>query len=113
VGNILVIALLITPAATARLFVDRLAPTMALASALAVAASIAGLYIGYHSDVSAGGVIVLISTTAFFAAWLGAPKRGILSAPLARRSHQLLKEEPEAVAEVMLASREISAPHDA
>jgi manganese/iron transport system permease protein len=113
VGNILVIALLITPAATARLFVDRLAPTMALASALAVAASIAGLAIGYPTDVSAGGVIVLISTTAFVAAWLGAPRRGILSAPLARRSRTLLKEEPEAVAEVMLASREISAPHDA
>ncbi|HZP57807.1 MAG TPA: metal ABC transporter permease, partial [Dehalococcoidia bacterium] len=51
VGNILVIALLITPAATARLFTDRLVATAVLAAAIGLAASVAGIYVGYHTGV--------------------------------------------------------------
>ena len=112
VGNILVISLLITPPATARLLTDRLLPTMALASGLGAAAGIIGVYAGYQSDVSAGGTIVLIATAGFFAAWLAAPRHGILTSALARRRSALLKEPPEAVAEVILASSGIQAPHE-
>lgn len=111
VGNILVIALLITPAATARLLADRLLPTMVIAAALGSAACIAGVYVGYHSGISPGGTIVLISTLAFFAAWLGAPRHGILTVAIARRRGVLLGEAPEAEAEVILASRAIRSPH--
>jgi len=113
VGNILVIALLITPAATARLFTDRLAPTMTLAAALGAAASIVGLYAGYQFDTSAGGVIVLVATVTFLAAWLLAPRHGIVAIRMARRGGALLRSEPEAIAEVILASPEIRTPHNA
>jgi manganese/iron transport system permease protein len=112
VGNILVISLLITPAATARLFTDRLLPTAVLAAALGSAASVAGVYLGYHQGISAGGTIVLIATTVFFAAWLMAPRHGVIAGALARRDRALLRSEPEAVAEVILASPEIRAPHE-
>jgi manganese/iron transport system permease protein len=112
VGNILVISLLITPAATARLFTDRLAPTMALAAALGAAAGVAGTYVGYHADVSSGGSIVLIATLMFFVAWLAAPQHGILTVALRRSRAALLTAEPEAVAEVILASQRIRAPHN-
>jgi manganese/iron transport system permease protein len=113
VGDILVIALLITPAATARLLAERLVPTMLLACALGVAASITGLYVGYHAQVSPGGTIVLISTGTFFAAWLLAPRHGILSAGIARRDRSLLEAQPEAEAEIVMASPEIRVPHEA
>jgi manganese/iron transport system permease protein len=113
VGNILVIALLITPAATARLFTDRLAPTITLAAALGAAASVAGLYAGYQLETSAGGVIVLTATVTFLVAWLLAPRHGIVAVRMARRGGALLRSEPEAVAEVILASPEIRAPHEA
>jgi manganese/iron transport system permease protein len=111
VGNILVIALLITPAATARLLTDRLAPMMLLACMLGVIASVVGLYIGYQEESSAGGAIVLTSTAMFFAAWLFAPGRGIIPEAMARRSPALLRTEPEAEAEVIVASPEIVTPH--
>jgi len=113
VGNILVIALMITPAATARLVTDRLGQTAALAALLGSAASVAGLFIGYHNGVSPGGTIVLISTTGFFLAWLFAPRHGVVAALMARRDRALLGSQPEAVAEVLLASPEIRAPHEA
>lgn len=113
VGNILVISLLITPAATARLFTDRLVPTAALACALGAVAGVTGIFIGYDRDTSAGGIIVLTATAMFFAAWLLAPRHGIIPASLARRNPELLRAEPEAEAEIILASPEISAPHTA
>jgi manganese/iron transport system permease protein len=112
VGNILVISMVITPPATARLLTDRLAPMMALAACIGVAAGIAGTYIGYQGDVSAGGLIVLIATVAFFAAWLAAPRHGILTAALDGRRSALLRYLAEAVAEVILASSGIQAPHE-
>lgn len=113
VGNILVISLLITPAATARLFTDRLVPTAALACVLGAVAGVTGIFIGYHRDTSAGGIIVLTATAIFFAAWLLAPRHGIIPASLARRNPELLRAEPEAEAEIILASPEIRAPHTA
>ena len=113
VGDILVISLLITPAATARLLTDRLRSMALLAAAFGIAEGIAGVYVGYHADVSAGGTIVLISTATFFGAWLLAPRHGILTAGFARRSRALLAARPEAEAEVILASPEIRAPHRA
>jgi manganese/iron transport system permease protein len=113
VGNILVISLLITPAATARLFTDRLVPTAVLASILGTVAGVTGIFIGYQRDTSAGGIIVLAATAMFFAAWLMAPRHGIIPASMARRNPALLRAEPEAEAEIILASPEIRAPHTA
>lgn len=112
VGNILVIALLITPAATARILTDRLLPMALLATLFGVVASIAGLYIGWHYEVAEGGAIVLVSTVGFFVAWLLAPQEGLIARGLARRDRTLLTSEPEAVAEVILSSQEIRTPHE-
>ena len=78
VGNILVVAMLITPAATARLLTDRLLPMMATSALLGMAAGIIGLYVSYHADLAAGGMIVLVVTGFFLLAWLFAPRQGVL-----------------------------------
>jgi len=111
VGNILVIALLVTPAATARLFVDRLAPMMAGAVALGCVSSVAGLYAAHHAGISTGGTIVLIATGAFAAAWLFAPRHGVLSQSLPWARARVRREPAEAVATVIIESRRIQEPH--
>ncbi|MEV3936663.1 anchored repeat-type ABC transporter permease subunit [Glycomyces sp. NPDC049804] len=78
VGNILVLALLVTPAATARMGTERLATMTAAACALAAFGSVAGLYVSYHYNLAAGGMIVLVLTAMFLLAWLAAPKHGLL-----------------------------------
>lgn len=63
-GNLLVVAVLVAPAAAARLLVRRLGPAMALAVALAIAGGVAGLYLSYYARVAAGAAIagVLVAT---------------------------------------------------
>lgn len=79
VGNILVVAMLVTPAATARLLTDRIAPMMVLSALLGAAAGVIGLYVSFHEDLAAGGMIVLVVTGFFAAAWLFAPKHGAVT----------------------------------
>jgi hypothetical protein len=86
--------------------------TALLAAALGSGASVAGVYLGYHQGISPGGTIVLITTSIFFLAWLLAPRHGIVAGAMARRDRALIRSEPEAVAEVILASPEIRAPHE-
>jgi ABC-type Mn2+/Zn2+ transport system permease subunit len=70
-GNLLVVAVLIAPAATARLLVRRMAPMMALAAALAVLAGVAGLYLSYYARTAGGasiaGVMVVFYLVALVA----------------------------------------------
>jgi len=85
VGNILVVAMLITPAATARLLTDRLPVMMVTSAAIGVISGVAGLYISYWNDVAAGGTIVLVATAIFGFVWLFAPQHGYISSRLLRR----------------------------
>lgn len=71
VGNILVLALLITPAATARLLTDRLGVMMALAPLIAAGSAFAGLYLSYVYNLAAGGLIVMVLTAVFVLCWAG------------------------------------------
>jgi manganese/iron transport system permease protein len=84
IGNILVLALLITPAATARLLTDRLAVMMAVAPAIGGASALVGLYISWSWDYPTGGTIVLVLTACFLVAWFFAPRQGLLSKRLLR-----------------------------
>lgn len=86
IGNILVLALLVTPAATARLLTDRLAVMMALAPIIGGLAAVVGLYISWSWDYPAGGTIVLVLTAAFVGAWLLAPRHGLLARQRMRRA---------------------------
>lgn len=79
VGNILVLALLVIPAACARLLTDSLGRMMLLAPAIGAGSSVAGLYLSYGLNLAAGGLIVLVATAAFLACWLLAPRHGLLA----------------------------------
>ncbi|WP_022928859.1 anchored repeat-type ABC transporter permease subunit [Patulibacter americanus] len=85
IGNILVLALLITPAATARLLTDRLGVMMVLAPLIGAVSALVGLYVSWSWDFPTGGTIVLVLTAAFLAAWFLAPRQGLLSKALATR----------------------------
>ncbi|HWT95395.1 MAG TPA: anchored repeat-type ABC transporter permease subunit [Solirubrobacteraceae bacterium] len=79
IGNILVLALLITPAATARLLTDRLPLMMALAPTIGGLSALVGLYISWSWDLPTGGTIVLVLTVGFLAAWFLAPRQGVIA----------------------------------
>lgn len=66
VGIILVVALLVTPSATAYLVTDRFFRMMLLGILLAVLAAVVGLYLSYYLNVASGAAIVLVSTCLFF-----------------------------------------------
>jgi ABC-type Mn2+/Zn2+ transport system permease subunit len=67
-GNLLVVALLVAPAATARLFARRVVPMMALACVVAVAAGVGGLYLSYYAGTAAGASIAGVMVAVFVAA---------------------------------------------
>jgi manganese/iron transport system permease protein len=85
VGAVLVVAMLITPGATAYLLTDRFGKLMALASALGCSTSLLGAYASYFVDGATGGCIVTLQSLVFLATWLLAPKHGVLARHRHRR----------------------------
>ncbi|WP_026877182.1 anchored repeat-type ABC transporter permease subunit [Jiangella gansuensis] len=79
IGNILVLALLITPAAAARLLTDRLAVMMLLAPVVGGTSAVLGLYLSWSYDLPVGGTIVLVLTAVFLLAWTFAPRHGLIA----------------------------------
>ena len=79
VGIILVVAMLVTPGATAYLLCDRFDRMMLVAMISGVFSSVLGTYVSYHLDASTGGCIVVVQTLVFLIAMVFAPKHGILS----------------------------------
>ena len=77
VGIILVVAMLITPGATAYLLTDRFNRMIILAIISSVLSSVLGIYISFWLDVGTGGSIVLVQTFIFLVAFLFAPRYGI------------------------------------
>jgi manganese transport system permease protein len=78
VGIILVVAMLVTPGATAYLLTDRFDRMTLLAVASSVLSSVVGVYISYWTDSSTAGCIVLVQTLLFLLAFVFAPRYGIL-----------------------------------
>ncbi len=66
VGIILVVALLVTPSATAYLLTERFLRMMILGALLAAGATVIGLYLSYYLNLASGAAIVLVSTCLFF-----------------------------------------------
>lgn len=94
VGLILVIAMLITPGATALLLTTRLRAMMLVAAGVGMVSAIGGLYVSFYVDIASGPAIVLVATTAFAVALLFAPRRGVLArAALRRRTAQRVLTE--------------------
>jgi manganese/iron transport system permease protein len=67
IGNILVLAMLVTPAATARLITNRLLTMQLLSAAIGSVAGVIGLYVSFWWNVASGGAVVLTATGIFFA----------------------------------------------
>lgn len=80
VGAFLVIAMVVTPGATAYLLTDRFPALLVLSVVIGAASGFFGAYISYFLDGATGGIIVLLQTTMFIAAFFLAPKRGMLAA---------------------------------
>lgn len=79
VGIILVVAMLVTPGATAYLLSDRFDHMMLIAMASGIFSSVVGTYISYHIDASTGGCIVVLQTLLFLVVMIFAPKHGMLA----------------------------------
>ncbi len=80
VGALLVIAMVVTPGATAYLLTDRFPRLIAISVAIGAISSFIGAYISYFLDGATGGVIVVLQTLVFLAAFVLAPKHGLLAA---------------------------------
>jgi manganese/iron transport system permease protein len=80
VGACLVIAMVVTPGATAYLLTDRFGRLIVISIALGAVTSFVGAYISYFLDGATGGVIVTLQTVLFLAAFYFAPKHGVLAA---------------------------------
>ncbi|WP_019175301.1 anchored repeat-type ABC transporter permease subunit [Brevibacterium ravenspurgense] len=78
VGNILVLGLLITPAAAARMLTERLSVMFILAPTIGAVSAFIGLWLSWTLDTPVGGTIVLVLTAVFCAAWLAAPRHGLI-----------------------------------
>lgn len=88
VGNVLVLAMFVTPAATSRLLTDDVGKMMLISSLLGAVSGIAGLYISWHTDLAAGGTIVLTATCIFLVAMVLAPRHGLIAHATRGRSRE-------------------------
>ena len=89
VGIILVVAMLITPAATAQLLTVRFTRLMVTAALVGILSSVVGLYLSYWLDVASGATIVLVQTAAFLFVLAFGP-RGLVA-----RRRGLVTAEPD------------------
>jgi manganese/iron transport system permease protein len=79
VGACLVVAMVVTPGATAYLLTDRFDRLVMISVAMGAITSFVGAYISYFLDGATGGVIVTLQTLLFLAAFYFAPKHGVLA----------------------------------
>lgn len=78
VGIVLVLALLVTPAATATLLARRLPGMIAYSITVAMAATVSGLYLSFYAGLPSGPSIVVVATGLFLLALLFSPSKGVL-----------------------------------
>jgi manganese/iron transport system permease protein len=89
VGAFLVIAMVVTPGATAYLLTDRFPRLIMISVAIGAITSLVGAYASYFLDGATGGIIVVLQTAIFLAAFALAPKHGMLAAK--RRAREALE----------------------
>lgn len=75
VGVALMVAMLVTPAATASLLTRRLPVMMALSALIGALSGVVGLYLSYHLSLASGAAIVLVCTGVFLLTFLFAPRQ--------------------------------------
>jgi len=89
VGAFLVIALVVTPGATAYLLTDRFPRLLVLSVTIGATTCFVGAYLSYFADGATGGIIVTLQTLIFLAAFFFAPKHGYFAAR--RRAAEVLE----------------------
>ncbi|KAF6608227.1 MULTISPECIES: metal ABC transporter permease [Lactococcus] len=77
-GTILIVAMLITPAATAYLYTNSLRKMIILSSSLGAVSSVLGLFIGYSFNIAVGSSIVITSSIIFAISFLVSPKQNFI-----------------------------------
>jgi len=80
VGAFLVISMVVTPGATAYLLTDRFPRLIVIAVAIGALTSFIGAYASFFLDGATGGIIVVLQTAVFLAAFVLAPRHGLLAA---------------------------------
>ncbi|QQC48327.1 metal ABC transporter permease [Corynebacterium bovis] len=85
VGVILVVAMLITPGATAYLLTQRIGRMLVIAPLVAWVSSVAGIWLSFRLDVSTGGTIVLVQAAVFTVVWTLGPREGLVPTAVRRR----------------------------
>jgi manganese/iron transport system permease protein len=85
VGAFLVIAMIITPGATAYLLTDRFDRLIIIAVAIGAGCSAVGAYLSFFVDGATGGLIIVLMTALFLIAFVFAPKHGTLAARARRQ----------------------------
>ena len=90
VGAFLVVAMVVTPGATGYLLTDRFGRVIMLGLLIGGGTSFVGAYLSYFLDGATGGIIVVLQTLIFLAAFLFAPKHGMLAAR--RRLRRAMEE---------------------
>jgi ABC-type Mn2+/Zn2+ transport system permease subunit len=78
VGAALMVAMLVTPAATGYLLTRRLWQMMVVGAVVGVISSVGGLYLSFYANVASGAAVVLVATGLFVGAFLFAPARGVV-----------------------------------
>jgi ABC-type Mn2+/Zn2+ transport system permease subunit len=78
VGVALLVAMLVTPAATAYLLTRRLWHMMIVGALIGASCSVTGLYLSFYVNVASGAAVVLVATAVFVLAFLFAPRRGVV-----------------------------------
>ncbi|MEQ8449848.1 MAG: metal ABC transporter permease [Nitratireductor sp.] len=92
VGAFLVIAMVVTPGATAYLLCDRFPRLILVSVAIGAFTSLTGAYLSYFLDGATGGIIVVMQTLVFLVAFVFAPKHGMLAAR--RKARAVLEATP-------------------
>ncbi len=94
VGAFLVIAMVVTPGATAYLICDRFPRLILLSILIGSTTCFLGAYLSFFIDGATGGIIVVLQTIVFLAVFLAAPEYGYLSTRLKiRRASREIKDE--------------------
>ncbi|HEY5154668.1 MAG TPA: metal ABC transporter permease [Acidimicrobiales bacterium] len=78
VGTILAVALIVAPAATARLWTDRIGASMAIASTVGAASGVVGLALSTRWDIAAGPTIAVVVSTVFALSLVVSPRHGLV-----------------------------------
>jgi len=99
VGAFLVIAMVVTPGATAYLLTDRFSRLIVISVLIGALSSAVGAYISYFLDGATGGIIVLLQTLLFTLAFVFAPKHGILASKRRAREHRAALRKRSSAAE--------------